>query len=139
MDAIWQKLYDCANEKRNPHIISPFIEAGQVSAALLTDEGNIYTGVCIDTAGSLGMCAERNAIANMITNGESRVVKLLCIMPHEKLGLPCGACREFLMQLHPQSGAIEILTDKRTGQTVSLQELLPGWWGEERMNKQAAD
>lgn len=36
----------------------------------------IYTGVCIDTACTLGMCAERNAIANMITNGEGKIVKL---------------------------------------------------------------
>ena len=58
-----------AKEKLNPRTISPFIEAGGVAAAILTDQGNIYTGVCIDTASTLGMCAERNAIANMITNG----------------------------------------------------------------------
>jgi cytidine deaminase len=71
-------LYEIAKEKYNPRIISPFIEAGGVSAAILTEKNNIYTGVCIDTAFSLGMCAEHNAIANMITNGESKIKKLVC-------------------------------------------------------------
>ena len=65
------ELYQIAKSKLNPRTISPFIEAGDVSAAILTNNGNIYTGVCIDTSCWLGMCAERNAIANMTTNGES--------------------------------------------------------------------
>lgn len=68
---MWKKLYNKALKVQNNRIISPFIEAGEVSAAILTKKGNIYVGVCIDTACTLGMCAERNAIANMITNGES--------------------------------------------------------------------
>ena len=77
---IWDELYERAKEKLNPRTISPFIEAGGVAAAILTDQGNIYTGVCIDTASTLGMCAERNAIANMITNGESRIVRNLSVL-----------------------------------------------------------
>lgn len=60
--------------------------ADGVAAAILTDKGNIYTGVCIDTSCTLGMCAERNAIANMITNGESKIVKLVCIMGDGSVG-----------------------------------------------------
>ena len=66
----WERLYNAALQVQNPREISPFIEAGGVAAALLTKGGNIYVGVCIDTACTLGMCAERSAIANMITNGE---------------------------------------------------------------------
>ena len=72
----WKELYDKAAEKLAPRAVSPFIEAGGVAAAILTAAGNVYTGVCIDTACTLGMCAERSAIANMITNGESRIVRL---------------------------------------------------------------
>ena len=71
---IWTKLYNEALSVLNPRTVSPFIEAGGVGAAILTDKGNIYKGVCIDTASTLGMCAERNAIANMLTNGESKIV-----------------------------------------------------------------
>lgn len=63
----WKELYDKAAEKLAPRAVSPFIEAGGVAAAILTAAGNVYTGVCIDTACTLGMCAERSAIANMIT------------------------------------------------------------------------
>ena len=84
----WKELYDLAKEKLNPRTISPFINAGGVAAAILTVSGNVFTGVCIDTACTLGMCAERNAIANMITNGESKIVKLVCVMSNGSVGSP---------------------------------------------------
>ncbi|WP_071131229.1 cytidine deaminase family protein [Enterococcus timonensis] len=129
----WNELYELAKEKLNPRMITPFIEAGGVAAAILTDQGNIYTGVCIDTACTLGMCAERNAIANMITNGESKIVKLVCVMRDGSVGSPCGACREYLMQLDKNSGQMEILVDYDNKKTVTLEELVPDWWGTKRM------
>ena len=69
----WKELYDAALRVQHGRQISPFIEAGGVAAAIQTKQGNIYLGVCIDTSCSLGMCAERNAIANMITHGESQI------------------------------------------------------------------
>jgi cytidine deaminase len=133
----FKKLYDIALKKINPRIISPFIEARGVSAAVLTENGNVYTGVCIDTASSLGMCAERNAIANMITNGESRIIKLVCCFSDGKPGLPCGACREFLMQLDKDSGNIEILINYETMETVKLKDIMPMWRGESEFEKQS--
>ena len=125
------ELYETAKARINPRKISPFIEAGEVAAAILTEGGNVYTGVCIDTASALGMCAERNAIANMITNGESKIVKLACCFSDGKVGTPCGACREYLMQLDKDSGNIEILIDKDTMKTVRLKDMIPMWWGHE--------
>ena len=78
---------------RKKREISPLVEAGGVSAAILTEKGNIYVGVCIDTACSLGMCAERNAIANMITNGENGICRLIAVDRNGKAIPPCGACR----------------------------------------------
>lgn len=130
------ELYELAKSKYNPRTVSPFIEAGGVSAAILTDRGNVYTGVCIDTASTLGMCAERNAIANMITNGESRIVKLVCHAEGGRVGSPCGACREYLMQLDANSGDIEILTDLGTLRTVRLRQLIPDWWGDRRFGRE---
>jgi homotetrameric cytidine deaminase len=129
---IWKKLYDEAKKVQNDRTVSPFIEAGGVGAAILTEAGNIYAGVCIDTCSGLGMCAERNAIANMITNGEHKIRKIVAVMPNGKVVSPCGACREFLMQLHKDSGEIEILTDVKSFKTVKLKELMPDWWGKER-------
>ena len=120
---------------QNARKISPFISAGGVAAAILTKQGNIYVGVCIDTASTLGMCAERNAIANMITNGESQIDKVVAVMRDGSIGTPCGACREYMMQLDKDSGDIEILLDLETEQTVKLSELIPNWWGDERFGK----
>jgi len=130
--SIWMELYQAARKVQNGRIISPFIEAGGVAAAILTKQGNVYVGVCIDTASTLGMCAERNAIANMITNGESQIDKVVAVMPNGKVGSPCGACREYMMQLDRESGEIEILLDLETEKTVRLKELIPDWWGADR-------
>lgn len=126
---IWDKLYQEAKKVQNGRSISPFIDAGAVAAAILTKSGTIYTGVCIDTSCTLGMCAERNAIAAMITNGEHQIDKVLSIMPDQTAASPCGACREFMMQLDKNSKNIEILLDYATKKTVTLGELLPDWWG----------
>ena len=129
---IWEELYTAARKVQNDRAISPFIDAGGVAAALRTKAGNIYTGVCIDTAASLGMCAERNAMACMITHGESRIEKILAVMPDGKIGPPCCVCREFMMQLDRDSGEIEILLDYEARETVRLKELVPQWWGYDR-------
>lgn len=125
---IWEKLYNEALRVQNDRVISPFIEAGGVASALLTKAGNIYVGVCIDTASSLGMCAERNAIANMITNGEHEIDKIVAIKDGSVVP-SCGTCREYMMQLSKDSGEIEILTDYESRKTIRLKELIPDWWG----------
>lgn len=132
---IWEKLYKEAIRVQNDRTVSPFIEAGGVAAAILTKAGNIYVGVCIDTASTLGMCAERNAIANMITNGESRIDKVVAVMPDGKVGSPCGACREYMMQLDRNSGDIEVLLDYEIRRTITLKELIPDWWGYDRFEE----
>ena len=131
---IWNELYSKAKSAQNPRVLSPFMEAGGVAAAIMTKAGNIYVGVCIDTACSLGMCAERNAIANMITNGESKIDKVVAVMPDGRVGPPCGVCREFMMQLDRDSGEIEILLDLDACRTVRLKELVPDWWGYDRFH-----
>lgn len=125
----WEELYRAAAEMQRPRALSPLVEAGGVAAALRTKGGRIYVGVCIDTACGLGMCAERAAAASMITHGEHQIDKILALMPDGRVGPPCGACREFLMQLGPESGETEILLDLEGRKTVRLKELMPDWWG----------
>lgn len=132
-DGTWDKLYIAARKVQNERKLSPLIEAGSVSAAVLSSKGNIYTGVCIDTACSLGMCAERNAIANMITNGESQILKMVAVMLDGKAGMPCGACREFMMQLNKTAGETEILCDYETKKVIRLKSLTPEWWSTDQM------
>lgn len=130
----WDKLYNEACKVQNSRVISPFIEGGQVAAAILTKKGNIYTGVCLDTASTLGICAERNAIFNMLTNGESKIEKIVCVMSNGNVGTPCGACRELIMQLDKDSKNIQILIDKTEYKTITMNELMPDWWGTNQFN-----
>ena len=132
---IWEELYEAARAVQQGRVISPFMEAGGVAAAIRTKAGNTYVGVCIDTASSLGMCAERNAMASMITHGESWIDKVVAVMSDGKVGPPCGACREFMMQLDRDSGEIEILLDLDRRETIRLRELMPRWWGGSRFLK----
>ncbi len=129
MDKIWLEMYKAAESVRKERRISEYVTCGEVSAAVLSKSGRIYTGVCIDTCSTLGICAERNAIFNMVTNGEHEIDKVLAILPDGSSGAPCGACRELMVQLMPGSyGDIEIMMDMNTGRTVTLGELTPEWW-----------
>ena len=77
MDEIWAKLYAAAKAVQQERQLSDYVLAGGVAAAVLSKSGRIYTGVCIDTCSTLGICAERNAIFNMITNGEQDIEIML--------------------------------------------------------------
>ena len=129
MEAIWNELYEAAKQVQNERRISNYVEAGGVAAAILSSSGKIYTGVCIDTCSTLGICAERNAIFNMITNGENAIQKVIAIMPDGKTGAPCGACRELMVQLMPETYRdIEIMLDYNMGKVVRMESLTPEWW-----------
>ena len=129
MDQVWNEMYQAAKAVQNGRKISDYVEAGGVAAAILSSSDKIYTGVCIDTCSTLGICAERNAIFNMITNGEQEIKKVLAVMPNGLTGAPCGACRELMVQLMPETyREIEILLDFETQKVVPLGELTPEWW-----------
>lgn len=129
MDKIWEEMYEAAKKVKNGRKISDYVEAGEVAAAIYSESGKIYTGVCIDTCSTLGICAERNAIFNMITNGENTFSRVVAIMPDGKSGAPCGACRELMVQLMPHTYRdVEILLDYENEKVVTLGELTPEWW-----------
>lgn len=123
LNDIWKKVYDAARAVVNPMKISEQMCSGGVGAAVITKKGNVYTGVCIDTDCSLGMCAERNALSTMITNSEFEIVMVAAVDKKGKVLPPCGACREFMMQLN-NSSDIEVLVDNK-GTVVLLKDLMP--------------
>ena len=129
MDKIWAKMYEEAKKVQNDRKVSEYVEAGGVSSAILASSGKIYVGVCVDSACSLGTCAERNAILNMLTNGDNKIRKVLTIMPDGKCGAPCGACRELMVQLMPNDYEdIEIMLDYQNNKVVKFKDLTPYWW-----------
>ena len=129
MDAVWTEMLEAAKAVQSPRKVSDYVEAGGVSAAIQSASGKIYTGVCDDTCSTLGICAERNAIFNMLTNGEQEIRRVLAILPDVKTGAPCGACRELMVQLMPDTYKdVEIMLDYEQGKIITLGELTPEWW-----------
>ena len=47
-------------------------------------------------------------------------------------GMPCGACREFLLELNAENKEAEFMMNYETRKTIKVAELIPYWWGEER-------
>ncbi len=108
----------------NPHDVSNKMWVGSVASAVLTKKGNIYKGICIDTDGSIGMCAERNALSTMLTYGESEITKVVSVYKDGNIIPSCGICREFMMHLGGDVENIVILLDKE-GRTTRLIDLMP--------------
>ncbi len=122
----FDSLYKKAMEVISPRKLSVAASCGQVGAALLTDKGNIYTGICIDCACGLGFCAEHAAVAEMLKNGESRIIEVVAIDSDGKAGAPCGRCRELILQINPENKNTLVYISKT--KTKSIEELLPDHW-----------
>ncbi len=122
------ELYQKAKSVVNPHKLSEFAEAGGVGAAILSASGNVYLGVCIDTGCSMGFCAEHAAAAAMVTAGESRVLKMIAVGWDGHIMPPCGRCREFISQLHPENMNTQVMVAENV--IVTIRELLPHDWRE---------
>jgi len=126
MAMTFDELYEKAKAVINPRRLTEDADAGGVGAAILTEDGNVYTVVCIDTASSMDFCAEHAAAAAMITAGENRVVKMLAAGWDGRIIPPCGRCREFISQLHDDNLNTEVMVGENT--IVTIRDLLPYDW-----------
>lgn len=118
------ELIESAKTVLRPRKLSNDNSAGTVACALMSSNGNLYLGVCIDVSAGIGFCAEQSAIAAMITAGESRIAKIVAVSSDGKVLPPCGACREFMFEIDTTNLTF---TDVILGENnvVKLQELLP--------------
>jgi len=110
----------------NPHLVGDRL-FGDVASSLMTESGNRYDGVCIDTGSGTGFCAEHSAIAAMVTAGEYRIAKIVAVWRDEDDRLhvlpPCGRCREFLRQVDPANLSTEVVLSYASA--LPLADLLP--------------
>lgn len=97
--------------------------AGGVAAALLTASGSIHTGICIDTACSLGFCAEHAAIADMLKSRQTKIIAIVAVNEDGKIMPPCGRCRELIRQVDPENWTTEVVVGE--DKVVTLAELMP--------------
>jgi len=125
--ATFEELYARARAVVAPRRLSDDVEVGGVGAAVEAASGAIYTGICIDTACSMGFCAEHAAVAAMVTAGETgRIVRVVAVGWDGRIMAPCGRCREFMRQMDPANRRTEVLV--APGRVVPLDDLLPFDW-----------
>ena len=130
---MFEELIEKAIEVLNPRQLSSTAEAGSVAAAILTSNGHIYTGICIETACSMGFCAEHSAAAAMLTAGESEIIKMVAINKRGNILPPCGRCREFISQLNDKNIEAEVLINRK--KAVKLIDLLPYDWRQAKLSE----
>ena len=101
----------------------------RVGAAVLGDHG-IEVGANIENASyGLALCAERAALANAVAKGEKnlRAIAIACIDATQNQGinelLPCGACRQWLVELAPD--AVIVICGNDQVQEFTVDELMP--------------
>jgi len=123
-----KELIERASEIVGEYKSSKDCTSGSVGAALITRAGNVYTGVCIDTACSLGFCAEHSAIAEMLKHKESEIVMIVAVDTKANVLAPCGRCRELIYQVNKANADTKVIMPKN--KAVSLKELLPHPWQE---------
>jgi cytidine deaminase len=100
---------------------------GYVGAALLTKNNNIFTGVNLELLCGIGFCAEHNAAAEMIKNGETRIISIVAVTNDNKVIPPCGRCRELLYQIDKENLKTDVIIDNK-GTSLKLGLLFPNNW-----------
>jgi cytidine deaminase len=121
-----EELIGIAEGTLNPRVVGGRL-FGDVASTLITDKGNLYSGVSIDTGSGTGFCAEHGAIAAMVTAREYRIERIVAVWKDDS-GVtyvlpPCGRCREFMRQIDEDNLDSEVIVG--TDKVVKLKELLP--------------
>jgi len=122
---IKEKMFKKAKEaQKNAYV--PYSEF-PLGAAVLTEDGSIYTGVNIENA-SFGLtnCAERSAIFTAVSQGERKIEALLIVSSTKNPVPPCGSCRQVIQEFADGDIEIVMMTAEGKELTMTSTELLPG-------------
>lgn len=93
----WKSLLAAANRARGA-AYAPYSRY-RVGAALLSGTGRIFEGCNVENASfGLTLCAERNAVAQMVASGERALAALAVVTEGPEPGSPCGLCRQMLAE-----------------------------------------
>lgn len=116
------ELYEIARNKAKSYSTNKKTRIARVAVALLANNKKIYTGISVETSYSLGICAEYNAIANMLQDKESKILKIIAVNDEGKIYSPCGRCREYIYQINYDNMDTEVILENKT---LKIKELLP--------------
>lgn len=103
-----------------------------VGAAILADDGKIYSGCNIENAAyPQGNCAETSAIAAMIAGGARRITRIYVTGPGQSPVTPCGGCRQRIREFADLD--VEVISHGVDGEPLvqTLGQLLPHSFGPE--------
>lgn len=123
LDPEYERLHKAAVAVQ-PHAYAPY-SGFRVGAALLTDDGHIFTGVNVENASfPVTICAERGALMAAIAGGHSRFKAVAVVTDASHPAAPCGLCRQMLAEFGLE---LQVLIIGRDGPDalVTLGELLP--------------
>ena len=108
----------------------------KVGAAVLAENGKIYTGCNIENA-SYGAtnCAERTAIFKAISEGNRKIRAIAIVGADEQCTYPCGICRQVIAEFADKN--TEIILGKKSLEYIvkTLAEILPGAFTKEALQK----
>lgn len=119
-----QDLFEAARDAmRFSH--SPYSKF-PVGAALLADDGKIYTGCNVENvAFPQGWCAEATAIGQMIMGGARQIVEVAVIAEKKACCAPCGGCRQKLSEFASPQTRIWLCDETGPQKALTMAELLP--------------
>jgi cytidine deaminase len=118
-----QELVDAARDVMK-FSYSPYSEF-KVGAAVLGDDGEIYTGTNVENASyGLAICAERAAVLKAVSNGVKSISACAVTTNTSVPAAPCGACRQVLLEFGPD---MDIYLSGASGADieVNLSKLIP--------------
>ena len=98
----------------------------KVGAAILTEEGLVFTGCNVENA-SYGatICAERTAAVKAVSEGYIRFSKVAIVSSEGTYTYPCGVCRQFLSEFMTKDSLIIVEDEKEGIKEIPFKELLP--------------
>lgn len=103
------------------------VESTSVTA-ILTDRGNIYTGLNgsrLQNGVPSKTCSEYEAVTAMMMSGENRIIGIVSIaFKNRQVVVPCDQCRELICRINPDNITSGIMTDENTA--LSMQMLISG-------------
>ena len=107
-----------------------------VGAAILADDGKIYSGCNIENAAyPQGNCAETSAIAAMIAGGARRIKRIYVTGPGLAPVTPCGGCRQRIREFADQDVVVVSHGVDGTPLEQTIAELLPHSFGPEFLGR----
>lgn len=115
MDKEFEMLLEEAKKIAHKVKLNKNFSYGSVACALLTKDGNVYTGVSTEIECSLGVCSERSAIAE--------IVKIVAYAAKGAVYPPCGVCREMIRMVNEKNLEAEVMVGDN--KIVKVKDLLP--------------